>query len=178
MLDDTRKLPDDPSRLKEMVTLLAAELKNRDLKIMDLQQQLAGHNRNRFGTKSESMDQLQLALENEEIAASAETRADAPPPDAEAPPKEKPKRKPLPAHLKRNETVLTPDENCAECGGDLRTLGEDVTEELEYVPGRFVVNRIVRPRMACKCCEAICQRVSDLLCIGELVHASVKRKQA
>ena len=157
MLDDTRKLPDDPSSLKEMVTLLAAELKNRDLKIMDLQQQLAGHNRNRFGTKSESMDQLQLALENEEIAASAETRADAPPPDAEAPPKEKPKRKPLPGHLKRNETMLLPGENCAKCGGDLRALGEDVTEELEYVPGRFVVNRIIRPRMACKCCEAICQ---------------------
>jgi len=28
---------------------------------------------------------------------------------------------------------------------------------LEYVPGRFVVNRFVRPRMACACCEAICQ---------------------
>ena len=55
MLDDIRKLPDDPSRLKEMVTLLAAELKNRDLKIMGLQHQLAGHNRNRFGSKSESL---------------------------------------------------------------------------------------------------------------------------
>ena len=44
-----------------------------------------------------------------------------------------------------------------EGGGALKVLGEDVTEELEYVPGRFVVNRIVRPRMACKCCEAICQ---------------------
>ena len=39
----------------------------------------------------------------------------------------------------------------------MRTLGEDVTEELEYVPGRFVVNRIIRPRMACSCCDAICQ---------------------
>jgi transposase len=36
-------------------------------------------------------------------------------------------------------------------------LGEDVTEELEYIPGRFVVNRMVRPRMACTCCEAIVQ---------------------
>jgi transposase len=39
----------------------------------------------------------------------------------------------------------------------LKTLGEDITEELEYVPGRFVVNRFVRPRMACAGCEAICQ---------------------
>ena len=36
-------------------------------------------------------------------------------------------------------------------------MGEDVTEELDYVPGRFVVNRMVRPRLACTCCEAICQ---------------------
>ena len=32
-----------------------------------------------------------------------------------------------------------------------------MTEELEYLPGRFVVNRIVRPRMACACCERISQ---------------------
>ena len=29
--------------------------------------------------------------------------------------------------------------------------------ELDYVPGRFVVNRIVRPRLACRACETICQ---------------------
>ena len=43
----------------------------------------------------------------------------------------------------------------AECR--LKRLSEDVTEELEYVPGRFVVNRIVRPRVACVCCEQITQ---------------------
>ena len=66
-------------------------------------------------------------------------------------------RKPLPDHLDRHEEVLSPGDDCNRCGGSLKTLGEDVTEELEYVPGRFVVNRIVRPRMACSCCEAICQ---------------------
>lgn len=35
--------------------------------------------------------------------------------------------------------------------------GEDVPEALEYVPGRFIVNRIVRPRMASSCCERFCQ---------------------
>ena len=46
---------------------------------------------------------------------------------------------------------------CGECGGALKSLGEDVTEELEYVPGRFIVNRIVRPRLACTCCETFHQ---------------------
>ena len=41
--------------------------------------------------------------------------------------------------------------------GKLRRLGEDVTEELEYVPGRFIVNRIVRPRMACSGCDCFTQ---------------------
>ncbi len=157
MLDDAQKLPDDPSELKELVTLLAAELKNRDLKIADLQHRLAGHNRHRFGMKAENLDQLQLSLENEEIAASVEALPVTPTSDATEPPRDKPRRKPLPAHLDRNETVISPGDNCAHCGSGLRTLGEDVTEELEYVPGRFVVNRIVRPRMVCKCCEVIVQ---------------------
>nr|WP_246066716.1 transposase [Aliiroseovarius halocynthiae] len=32
-----------------------------------------------------------------------------------------------------------------------------MTEELEYLPGRFVVNRIVRPRMPCRDCDLIVQ---------------------
>jgi transposase len=140
MLNNLESLPNDPVELQDMVKLLAKELKNRDLKITDLKHQLAGHNRHRFGSKSESLDQLQLSLENEEIVAAAE-EIDAPEPEASEP-KNKPKRKPLPEHLERNEQVLTPGDNCSKCGGDLKTLGEDVTEELEYVPGRFIVNRI------------------------------------
>lgn len=42
-------------------------------------------------------------------------------------------------------------------GVTLRQLGEDVTEELDYIPGHFVVRRFIRPRMACTCCEAPAQ---------------------
>lgn len=87
------------------MTLLASELKNRDLKIADLKHQLAGHNRHRFGNKSEALDQLQLSLENEEIAVAAE-ETDTPEPQASEQ-KKKSKRKPLPEHLERNEQVLT-----------------------------------------------------------------------
>jgi len=77
-------------------------------------------------------------------------------PDEE--PKDKPKRRPIPDHIPRMEVELTTGEDdCAQCGGGLRRLGEDVTEELEYVPGRFIVNRIVRPRFACSDCEAFTQ---------------------
>lgn len=32
-----------------------------------------------------------------------------------------------------------------------------MTQELEYIPGRFVVREIVRQRMACNCCETFAQ---------------------
>lgn len=154
MLNDLESLPNDPDELQSMVTLLASEVKSQALFIEKLQHQLHGANRHRFGSTSESLDQLQLSLENEEIAAAETT--DTPEPEV-GEPKNKPRRKPLPEHLERKEQVLTPGDNCSKCGGDLKTLGEDVTEELEYVPGRFIVNRIIRPRMACSCCEAVLQ---------------------
>ena len=155
MLNDLKPLPDDPVELKGLVTLLASEVKSQAMFIEKLQHQIHGANRHRFGSTSEALDQLQLSLENEEIAVTAEA-ADAPDPEV-GEPKNKPKRKPLPEHLERKEQVLTPGDNCSKCGGGLKTLGEDITEELEYVPGRFVVNKFVRPRMACSCCEAVLQ---------------------
>jgi len=155
MLEDASKLPDDPTELKFVAVQLASTVRSQALRIAKLEHELAGHRRHRFGSKSETMDQLELQLEEEEIAAA---KAEPPPsPDQPAEPKDKPRRKPLPADLPRNEEVLSPGDACGKCGGRLKTLGEDVTEELEYVPGHFVVNRIVRPRMACACCEAICQ---------------------
>jgi transposase len=155
MLDAQETLPSDPAELRQTAESLVALVKTQALRIAKLEHQLAGYRRHQFGSKSETMDQLQLRLEEQEITAAA-----AEPPAAETPsapePKAKPKRKPLPANLPRNEEVLSPGEACA-CGGKLRVLGEDVTEELDYVPGRFVVRRIVRPRMACSCCEKIVQ---------------------
>ena len=155
MLDTLKSLPEDPAELQGLVTLLAAEVKSQALMIERLQHQLHGANRHRFGSKSESMEQLQLFQENTEIAVAAEEPIPAEPTEAEA--KNKPKRKPLPDHLDRRQQVLSAGLDCNKCGGDLKVLGEDITEELEYVPGRFVVNQIIRPRAACTRCEAIQQ---------------------
>ena len=156
MLDAPQSLPSDPAELRIAAEGLIDLAKAQALEIEKLKHQLAGHKKHRFGSKSEATDQLnlQLRLEEEETAAACVETPDA----AGAPPepKQKPKRKPLPPELPRNEQVLTPGEAC-KCGGTLRTIGEDVTEDLEYIPGRFIVNRIVRPRMACKCCDMIIQ---------------------
>ncbi len=161
MLDRAAPLPDDPARLKGMVASLAAELKARaealkarDIPIEKLRHELAGMRRHRFGARSEALAQLQLALENEEIV-----RAASPPPQPEPAAARAPRRKrrPLPDRLPRRETVLEPGSACGACGGALKTVGTDITEELEYIPGRFVVNRIVRPRTICCACARFCQ---------------------
>jgi transposase len=50
-----------------------------------------------------------------------------------------PVRNPLPAHLERREIVLEPG-----LREGLRKLGDEITEELEYEPGKLFVNRYIR----------------------------------
>jgi transposase len=54
--------------------------------------------------------------------------------------------------------VHAPAGVCKACGGtELRTVGENVTEVLEYIPGRFEVVRHVRPACSCRKCETMVQ---------------------
>lgn len=114
MLDDASKLPNDPTELKSVAVQLATTVKSQALEIERLKHQLAGHRNHRFGSKSETSDQLdlQLRLEEEETAA-AQVAPTIDKTDRE--PKDKPKRKPLPPELPRNEEILSPGETCA-CG--------------------------------------------------------------
>ena len=157
MLDEAGTLPEDPGDLRDLASRLIAEVKAQAVLIEKLRHQLAGHRAHRYGASAETAEQLQLALETSELAAAAMT-AKLRLPDVEDVAKDKPVRRPIPDHVPRMEVELSPArDDCASCGGALRRVGEDVTEELEYVPGRFVVNRIVRPRFACRGCEAFAQ---------------------
>lgn len=51
-------------------------------------------------------------------------------------------RNDLPEHLERRTQVVEPKVDTSEC----KKIGELVTEELEYEPGKLYVNRIVRPK--------------------------------
>ncbi len=150
-----KTLPDDPAELKEMVAALSLELRSRDTLIDKLKHQLAGMKQQRFGSSSEAMDQLELTLEEEEIAAAE--RIDKNIETVPSEPGNKPKRRPLPDHLPCDEQIISPIDACSDCGGKLKKIGEDVSEELEYVPASFRVNRIIRPKLSCIVCEIIHQ---------------------
>ena len=55
-----------------------------------------------------------------------------------------PSRSPLPASLPREEIVIEPTEDLT----GMKKIGADITEELEYTPGKIYVKRYVRPKYA------------------------------
>lgn len=70
-------------------------------------------------------------MANEQIAEAAIEAIKPIKTNAEENPKRQHSRKPLPEHLDRHDEVLSIGEAC-HCGGKLKTLGEVITEELEY----------------------------------------------
>lgn len=138
-----------------------AEVALHRLEIEKLKVQLARLRRLQFGRSSERLDreiaQFELALEDLEAANASREARYAPPPGSRAAEAATPIRRPLPEHLPREEVVHAPACICPTCGGELRRLGEDVSEVLEYVPARFKVIRHVRPKLSCRTCETIAQ---------------------
>lgn len=63
-------------------------------------------------------------------------------------------RKALPADLPRERIEYEPEEiACPCCGMDRDKIGEEITEELDYVPARFVVREHVKIKRACRKCK-------------------------
>lgn len=66
-------------------------------------------------------------------------------------------RKPLPEDLPRVEVVhdIPEDQKQCNCGTTLSRIGEEISEQLNYIPAKFEVIRHIRPKYACKSCEGI-----------------------
>src|ERR1700674_2231698 len=168
MVAAPRALPDlnqlDPTALKALILSQHEQLLSRDSEIEHLKLLIAKLRRMQFGRKSEKLDRQieQLELRLDELQAThAENTAASHTPAVAAPIANvaaKSARKPLPEHLPREVRRYLPKQTaCPDCGGQLKPLGEDVSEILEYVPERFKVIRQVRPKLACAGCERIVQ---------------------
>jgi len=152
-------LPDDVESLKQLIYEQRTLLLSRQLEIDKLKVQLARLRRLHFGRSSEqlahSIAQLELCLE--ELEASETMLAYPARAPSPATPSQAPARRALPEHLPREEIVHTPSCICPECGGELRRLGEEVSEILERVPAQFKVVRHVRVKLSCARCQSIVQ---------------------
>jgi transposase len=128
--------------------------------------QLLRARRARFASSSEQMDDPQIALI--EGAPLYEQPAPKPASKTDCANSAGIDRQ-LPAHLPREHQEHRPATTdaahdvagntcgCTACGGRLRQIGADISEQLEYVPARFKVIRHVRPKLACVSCQSIFQ---------------------
>ena len=66
-------------------------------------------------------------------------------------------RKPLPEDLPRVEVLhdIPDDQKQCACGSALSRIGEEILEQLDYIPAKLEVIRHIRPKYACKSCEGI-----------------------
>jgi len=158
---DYTKLSDDPQELKQL-------LLKQDGWIEALKEEVLRLRRWRFGRSSEGID----AAMTPELPLSGGVA----PPSASPSPTETSRIPKLSAvdtpgsALKRRAARALPAElpriirehlpancNCPECGERLARLGEDASEQMDYVPGYFQVIRHVRPKLACRACARIVQ---------------------
>ena len=137
------------------------QLRSREHEIEHLKLLIAKLRRMQFGRRSEKIqrhiEQLELRLEDLQAKqAASQATAESTAPSSNLLIASRPARRPLPEHLPRETRKHEPAESvCPDCGGQLRPLGEDISEMLEYVPARFKVIRHIRPKLSCSACDRI-----------------------
>src|SRR5450756_125563 len=63
----------------------------------------------------------------------------------------------LPVGLPRVEIHHEPDSTTCGCGCQLKRIGQDVSEKLDYTPGVFTVEEHIRGKWVCEECETLIQ---------------------
>jgi transposase len=168
MINTTQLQDMDAAQLRALAMELMSEVRARDselrfkdARIAQLTHEMAVLKRWKFAARSEKLGAEQQSLLNEAIDAdlvaieheieqlAAQSKADAIP--------NKPRRMPLPANLPRIEVRHEPESTTCGCGCQLRRIGEDVSEKLDYTPGVFTVERHVRGKWVCARCETLIQ---------------------
>lgn len=164
---DIENLPDSPDSLKEIISQLTKQLGDSQQKCDDyknkyeqLIEALRLAKQRHFEPSSEKNLQADLFDEagvelpeavkeilesdqNEEIEVAAHKR------------KKHPVRTTLPEFLPREVVLhdLKDEEKICSCGENLVRIGEEISEQLKYIPAQLSVVQHVRPKYACKPCE-------------------------
>lgn len=157
---DIDKLPSDPETLKGVIVDMKQQMDY-------LLEQLNLAKAKKFAASSEKspaqIDMLfnEVEVEANEAEGDAEAKAEADSgntssetQDSAATPK--PGRKPLPTTLPRKEVVYDlsdAEKICPCCNGQLHNIGEERSEQLQFIPASIEVRVNVRPKYACRQCE-------------------------
>jgi len=156
-----------PDQLRDAVRTLMADVASKSAEIAFKQatidkpaHEMAVLKRLKFAAKSEAFNAEQKSLiegtidtDLAALALEIEQRA----PSKDSVDKQQPKRVALPADLPRTEHHHEPENTACSCGCQLKRIGQDVAEKLDYVPGVFTVERHIRGKWVCTKCETLVQ---------------------
>jgi transposase len=182
-------LHQENTKLKEQITFLQQQIEASNLKIGYLE------NRNKimenriqalvnriYGKRSEKVDPAQLLLFQQELLDESLKELDAQLihsvqssaadfEETEKPRKRRNGRTALPKNLPRERICYEPPAEeliCPCCGKERCRIGEEITEELEYIPARLYVKEHVRGKYACRECQ-------EGVVIGELPPRPIEK---
>lgn len=130
---------DELTLLRELVSTLQKENSL-------LRQKVEALIRRVFGSSSERIDPAQLELMLQLAGGLEAPKAPSPVPEAKPSPRPRPEKKRaprIPENLPVIEQVLEPEQAMA-APQDWRLIGQEVSEQLDYEPGRFLRRRIIR----------------------------------
>jgi transposase len=129
----------------QALSLKDRTLVHRDAVIEKLTHELAILKRHKYAKRSEQLDAVQRNLLDElidgDLAAIEAELAQLTADETPVKPKKQPKRASLPPELPRTLIHHEPENTQCRCGCQLKRIGEDVSEKLDYVPGEFTVER-------------------------------------
>lgn len=166
---DPSHLPKDPDALQRMVIGLVEQLAEQQRELRQVQHLLEQLLRWRYGQKRERVDENQLFLFAASVICRASSTAESvmpqaaasasPPTSTPAGPRKGHGRQHLPPSLERRRVVydLSDEERqCPHCQGKLKTIGEEISERLEYVPAScYVVEETCRKYACARGCTVV-----------------------
>jgi transposase len=138
---------------------LLEQEQRKDRTIEQLQHQLQSLLRRLFGRSAEKIDPKQMVLFEtllNQLAPPTPTTPPEPTPDASHPSTNGHGRRRLPADLPRQKIIhdLPEDQKPCPCCGKMRhVIGQEVSEQLDYIPAKLNVIEHVRLKYACRNCE-------------------------
>jgi transposase len=171
MMEHDPSITDDPAVLRAQLDAAKARIRDLELQVDEtcatteeleralacLKEQYLALKRMMFGPRRERLpdDPNQQLLFDQNAQPSAPPEADDPTPARSRKRRKGHGRRPIPENLPRERIVHEVDaKDCVcDCGRDKAKIGEDVTERLEYKPGKLFVEQHVYPKYACSCCK-------------------------
>jgi transposase len=163
-------------QLRALANRLLADVRHKQAVIDKLTHENALLKRMKFAAQSERYSAEQRSLLDETLDADLQAVSDEIAQNAShtasPPQKQQPKRQPLSANLPRREIRHEPESTTCGCGCQMRRIGEDVAEKLDYEPGVFTVERHIRGKWACAKCETLVQAPVDAHVIDKGIPTS------